>query len=48
MGNVSILPVGFGNINENEVITDYELFGFVKIEYNYLQIYFELFIDVFY
>lgn len=38
MGNVSILPVGFGNINENVVITDYELFGFdiIKIEYNYL------------
>ena len=28
MGNVAILPVGFGNINENGVITDYELFGF--------------------
>lgn len=28
MGNVSILPVGFGNINKNRVITDYELFGF--------------------
>lgn len=32
MGNVSILPVGFGNINENGVITDYELFGFDVIK----------------
>ena len=37
MGNVSILPVVFRNINENGVITDYELFGFdvIKNEYNY-------------
>ena len=32
MGNVSILPVVFGNINENRVITDYELFGFDVIK----------------
>ena len=26
--NISIVPVGIGNTNEDGVITDYELFGF--------------------
>ena len=30
--NVSIVPVGIGNINEDGVITDYELFGFDVIK----------------